>query len=126
MQEFKKFIIKELVLTGSIAIIAGVLFNTILSAHYVPVFWVLLAIISILTGIMHFSLLQIQDKSAAKFSVKFMTASGIKMIIYLVLITVYSFFNTTKAKFFLIAFIILYFLYTTFEVFYIVKHLRKK
>jgi hypothetical protein len=124
MQTFKKFIIKELVFTSSIAIIAYILFQTKLSEDYLPVFWLLLGLIAVLTGTMHFSLLLISDKNAAKFSIKFMTFSGVKMMIYLVTITSYVFLYSASAKFFLISFFILYFLYTAFEVFQIVKYLK--
>lgn len=126
MQEFKKFIIKELVFTGSIVLIAFFLFKTTLSQHYIPVFWLLLAVIAVLTSIMHFSILQVEEKNTAKFFTKFMTFSGVKMMIYLVMITAYVFIYPTTAKFFLISFIILYFLYTAFEVFLVVRQLKKR
>lgn len=126
MKEFNKFIVKELVLTGSVGILAFALFNSSLSDYYLSVFWALLALISVLTAIVHFSLLKTEEKDSSKFATKFMTASGIKMMIYLVVITSYSFLNPSKAKVFLISFIVLYLIYTIFEVFHIVKHLKKK
>jgi len=126
MQAFKKFIIKELVFTGSIGLIAFVLFKTVMNQFYAPVFWLLLGIISVLTGILHYSILQTGEKTTAKFATKFMAISGIKMMIYLVLITGYVFIYPLTAKFFLISFLILYFLYTSFEVILIVKYLKLK
>lgn len=124
MQAFKNFFIKELVFTFSVGISAVVLFNTVLSSYYLSVFWIILGIIAILTGIMYYSILRINEKSTAKFTSHFMMFSGIKMILYLVFITSYVFLNQLSAKFFLISFFILYFLYTTFEVFQIVKYLK--
>lgn len=124
MKAFKKFIITELVFTSSISILAFVLFQTVLREYYIPVFWMQLGFIAILTGIMHYSILQINEKGAAKFSTKFMTLSGVKMMLYLVLITAYVFLYTSTAKFFLISFFILYALYTAFEVILIVKYLK--
>ena len=126
MQVFKKFIIKELVFTSSIGLTAFVLFRTVLSDYYLPIFWLLLSVIALLTGIMHYSILQVEEKSAAKFSTKFMTFSGVKMMIYLIMITAYAFMYPLTAKFFLVSFIILYFLYTTFEVSLMVRYLNKK
>lgn len=126
MKEFNKFIFKELVLTGSIGIIAFILFNSYLINYYINIFWAILALISVLTAVMHFSLLNIGEKNASKFATKFMTISGIKMMVYLVFITAYSILNPSEAKSFLISFIALYSIYTTFEVFHIVKHLKKK
>jgi cobalamin synthase len=126
MQDFKKFIIKELVFTGSIVLIALFLFKTALSQYYIPVFWLLLAVIAVLTSIMHFSILQVEDKSTAKFFTKFMTFSGVKMMIYLIMIVAYVFIYPVTAKIFLISFIALYFLYTVFEVYLIARYLKKK
>ena len=126
MQAFKKFIFKELVLTGFIGIIAFVLFQTVLKSYHIPVFWVLLGVIALLTGIMHYSILQVAEKDVVKFTSRFMMVSGIKMMIYLVIITSYVFLNTENAKLFLIFFFLLYALYTAFEVILIVKHFKNK
>ena len=126
MQALKKFILKELVFTGSIGIIAFILFQTALKNYHIPVFWVLLGIIALLTGVMHYSILQVAEKDVVKFSSRFMMVSGIKMMIYLVIITSYVFLNPTKAKNFLIFFFILYALYTVFEVILIVKYFKNK
>jgi ABC-type transport system involved in cytochrome c biogenesis permease subunit len=126
MQAFKNFIIKELVFTGSIVLIAFFLFKTTLSQFYLPVFWLLLAVVAVLTSIMHFSILQVEEKSTSKFFTKFMIFSGVKMMIYLIMIVAYVFIYPATAKFFLISFIALYFLYTAFEVFLIVRQLKKK
>jgi len=124
MQILKNFFIKELIFTGFIGAIAFILFQTVLSKYYLSVFWIVFGVIAILTGIMHYSLLQINEKSTAKFTSRFMMFSGIKMISYLIFITTYVFLYSSSAKFFLISFFILYFLFTTFEVFQIVKYLK--
>ncbi len=126
MQALKRFLISELLFTLLIAVIAYLLFNTILVEYYLPVFWVLLGIIALLTGVFHYSVVQIQENKSSKFSQKFMMVTGIKMMIYLVFITSYSFMNPEKATSFLISFFVLYLLYTVFEVFLIVRYLKKK
>lgn len=126
MQNFKKFFFKELVFTISVGIIAFILFNTILKTYYLPIFWILLATIAILTGILHHSILQISEKETSKFTSRFMMVTGIKMMIYLVFITSFVFLYPSQAKIFLISFFILYLLYTIFEVVLIVLYLKKK
>ncbi|MFC2103797.1 hypothetical protein ACFLS4_00405, partial [Bacteroidota bacterium] len=91
MQTFKKFIIKELVFTISVGILAFILFQTVFQNYYLPVFWILLGMVSILTAILHYSIVQVSEKKAAKFSSRFMMVTGIKMMIYLVFITSYVF-----------------------------------
>ena len=126
MQALKKFIFKELIFTGSVGIIALILFQTVFQNYHLPVFWVLLAVIALLTGVMHYSILQVAEKDVVKFSSRFMMVSGIKMMIYLVIITSYVFSNPTNAKSFLIFFFILYAIYTAFEVILIVKYFKNK
>jgi len=126
MHIFKRFLMQELLFTVLVIVIALILFNSVLAAFYLPVFWVLLGVIAVLTSIFHFSIIQMQDKGTSKFATRFMMVSGIKMIIYLVFITSYAFIFPDKAKIFLISFFILYLLYTVFEVVLIVRYLKKK
>ena len=126
MQAFKKFVFRELIFAGILAAIAYVLFQTALHEYYLPVFWVLFGIITVFTAVFHLSILQVSDKNSAKFSSKFMMVSGIKMIVYLMLIVYYAFSFPEKARIFLISFFILYMLYTIFEVILIVNYFKKK
>lgn len=126
MNVFKKFIFSEIIFTVIVAAIALLLFKTVLSAFYLPVFWFLIGIIALLTAIFHYSIIQIQDKGASKFANRFMMVSGIKMMIYLAIITSYSFLFPEKAKVFLITFFILYILYTFFEISLILRYLKRK
>ena len=126
MQAFRKFLLRELIFTILVAVAAYILFTSVLVNYYLPVFWILLGLIAALTGIFHFSILQTQEKGTSKFANRFMMVSGIRMMIYLVLITSYVFLNPTKATVFLISFFILYLLYTVFEVFLIVRYLKRK
>ena len=126
MNAFKKFIYVEIIFTTIVSAIALLLFKTVLSAFYLPVFWFLIGIITLLTTAFHYSIIQIQDKGTSKFANRFMMVSGIKMIIYLVLITSYSFLFPEKAKVFLITFFILYILYTFFEITLTLRYLKRK
>lgn len=126
MQAFKKFLFQEFILTIAIGIVSLILFQTIFKNFYLPVFWVLLSIISILTGILHYSNVHASAKKASKFATGFLMATGIKMMIYLALITTYVLLNPEKASVFLISFFILYIAFTSFEVISILNHLRSK
>ena len=126
MQDFKRFLLRELLFTICIAGIAFLLFGSLLADYYLPIFWIMLGVIALLTGIFHYSLIQIQENQSSRFSQRFMMISGIKMMIYLVFITSYAFMNPEKATSFLISFFILYLLYTVFEVILSVRYLKKK
>ncbi|MFO7827642.1 MAG: hypothetical protein R6V23_03395 [Bacteroidales bacterium] len=125
MKAFKKFIIKEAFLTASIGVLALILFQTVLQSFYHPVFWLNLIVVAGLTGILHFSIIRVSDESHSKFSARFMMIAGIKMIAYLMFIVFYALLNPEHAKFFLITFLILYFIYTGFEVFLTIKFFNK-
>lgn len=125
MKAFKNFLIKETILTVSLGLIALILFRTVLSSYYHPVFWLNLFIIAVLTGILHFSILKVSTEGHSRFSSRFIMISGVKMMIYLVFILLFAFLNPEKAKFFLITFLILYFIYTFFEVLLMLKYFNK-
>jgi len=55
-----------------------------------------------------------------------MAISFLKMFFYLILAIVYAFLNREFAKIFLVNFLLLYAIYTTFEVFQISKFVRQK
>ncbi|PLX20153.1 MAG: hypothetical protein C0597_04515 [Marinilabiliales bacterium] len=126
MNAFKKFLLQEVILIIVIVIFSLIVFQTILKSYYIPEFWMLLGVISVLTGFFHYSQLQIQEKQGSKFTNRFMMFSGIKMMIYLALITSYSFLNPSKAASFLISFFVLYILFTTFEIIHIINYIKKK
>jgi hypothetical protein len=126
MKAFKNFLIKEIILTVFLGLIALILFQTVLSSYYHPVFWLNLFIIAVLTGILHFSILKFSTEKHSRFLSRFMMISGIKMMIYLVFIVLFALFNPDYAKFFLITFLILYFIYTFFEVWLVLKIFKQK
>jgi len=125
MKIYSRFLLKLTILTAAIAIAALVLMQTSYSNFIIPVFWYMLAGMVLLTALMHYSVLQISEKSASSFSSRFMMISGIKMMVYLIFITIYVFSFTTQAKIFLISFFILYLIFTLFEVFQIVIYLKR-
>jgi hypothetical protein len=126
MQAFKRFLLLEVLFTAFVSLGAYVIFSTIFSEYYLSVFWILLGLVAILTAVFHYSIVQIQEKQPVKFATRFMMVTGIKMMIYLVFITSYAFLNPDKAKAFLISFLILYLLYTVFEVILIVRYLKRR
>ena len=126
MRAFRNFVLREFVFAAILGLTAFFLFQTVLKDYYLPVFWILFGIITVFTAGFHYSVLQVSEKETSKFSSKFMMVSGIKMIIYLVIIVFYAFSFPEKAKIFLISFFVLYLLYTVFEVILIVNYFNKK
>jgi len=126
MQVFSKFLIKSIIYTLLISIVSVILFQTVLKNYYLPIFWFLLFFIAILTTTFHLYLIRLSKKEFPKFSSNFILISGIKMMIYLVFIISYSFLNPKQAVTFLISFLILYFLYTFFEVIMLISFYKNQ
>ena len=126
MQAIKKFILREIIFAAILGALAYILFQTILKAYYLPVFWIILTVVVALTAIFHYSVIQIHTGETSKFTTRFMMVTAVKMMIYLVSLVIYVFSFPEKAVNFLISFFILYILYTFFEVYVIVRYLKKK
>ncbi|MCG8410000.1 MAG: hypothetical protein MI739_01810 [Bacteroidales bacterium] len=126
MKSFKQFLKQEIIFTSAIALIAFILFKTVFSNLYLPIFWIMLLVIATLTALVHYSILRSSNKESTGFTAKFMAFSGAKMMIYLAFITIYAFMFPEKAKAFLISFFILYLLYSSFGVVLIVKQIKNR
>ncbi|MDA3952678.1 MAG: hypothetical protein PF485_03460 [Bacteroidales bacterium] len=68
MQAFKKFVFQELIFSVILGLVAFVLFQTVLKEHYLPVFWILFAILTVFTAIFHYSIVQAGNKELSNFS----------------------------------------------------------
>jgi hypothetical protein len=60
------------------------------------------------------------------FTSRFMGIFGVKIIVLLIFIVLYSYFNPSQAVSFLITFFILYVIYTAFEVIVVLRYLKNK
>lgn len=123
-KEFKIFLIREAILTSIIIAIGFIIFSTFLKTYYLPVYFIILAVVSILTALFYWGLLKNSKENSVKFISNFMLYSGIKMIAYLVFITSYVFTFKEKATYFLIVFSVLYIIYTAFDVFLMYKNFK--
>ena len=122
----KKYIIRLLIFSLFIALIAFALYATVLSQFYLPVMpWVLLffVLISLAT---HYILIKSGESRIAKFSTSFMGVTSIKLFLYLIFIVVYLINDKSNALVFVISFFILYLLFTVFETSTLLKDLNKK
>lgn len=122
----KKYIIRLLIFSLFIALIAFALYATVLSQFYLPVMpWVLLffVLISLAT---HYILIKSGESRITKFSTSFMGVTSIKLFLYLIFIVVYLINDKSNALVFVISFFILYLLFTVFETSTLLKDLNKK
>lgn len=126
MQPISKILLKNAIFTFVIAIISLTLFKTVFPDYYLPVFWVILFGMALFTVILHIILIKLTSSNILKFSNRFILITGIKMIVFLFVIVSYSFLNTHQAVPFLIMFLVLYILYSIFEVVLILPFFKKQ
>ena len=113
----KSFLIKSTVLTIIIFIMGAALFMTVLKPHYLPILPIVVLFFYGVTNLVHAYLLQIARKSGSKFTSHYMAASFLKMFLYLAIAIVLVIIDRGNAKFFIANFVLLYLIYTVFEVY---------
>ena len=79
----------------------------------------------ITTVVIHIVLTRVAAKDPKKFIMTFMGITGIKLFGYLIIIVIYAFLNREAAIGFTMCFLVLYFLYSSFEVVVLYKQMRK-
>ena len=122
----KSFFTKSSVLTLIIFILGAVLYATLLKPFYLEILPAVVILFFLVTNLVHAYLLKIFVGSGSRFTSHYMAVSFIKMFFYLAAGIVYAIFNKEDAKIFLINFLLLYVLYTTFEVVEFSKVVRQK
>lgn len=122
----KSFVIKSSLLTFIVLIIGAVFYSTLLRPFYLEVLPWAVALFYIGTNLVHAYLLKISVSSGSRFTSHYMAASFSKMFFYLTVGIVYAMIYKEDAKIFLINFLLLYAIYTTFEVIEFSKIVRQK
>lgn len=119
------FIIKIIILTLIIATISTLLFFFLLTDNYFPSFPFILLMFPIVSIIVHTRLLRASQKSLSSFNIAFMLSFIIKLFVYLgVSATVLSLENENKTIF-VIMVLLLYVIYTVFDVNRILLDMKK-
>jgi len=122
----KNFITKSTFLTIMVFILGAILYSTLFKTFYLSILPWAVILFYLITNIIHGYLLKISVSSGSRFTSHYMAVSFIKMFFYLALAIVYAFINKENAKIFLINFLLLYVIYTTFEVIEISRVVRQK
>jgi hypothetical protein len=121
----KSFLVKSTVLTVIVLILGAILYYTVFSQFYRSILPGVLAFFYILTNLVHAYLLNIAGKSGSRFTAQYMAISFIKMFFYLAVVIVFVIINKEDAKIFLVNFLLLYVVYTIFEVYEISNFVRQ-
>jgi uncharacterized membrane protein len=85
----------------------------------------LIPFIMLVTILLHSILIIASKNNPNKFINKFMASSGLKLMLYLVVIIIYVFFVKRDIILFICAFLSLYLMFTVLEISAIINHLKK-
>ena len=121
----KKFIIQLGILTFLVLTCGMILFNTVLTDYYFNGFPFLPVLFFGITLGVHIHLIRISREDMKKFTPGFISTTGIKIGLYFALIVVYLLIDRNHSVSFLICFLILYFIYTFFEIFLVLRYLKR-
>lgn len=114
--ELKRFIIKLFGVTLGLALLGWVVFSLFLSQYYLPVLPVLLLFFFVVTLFIHAYQLQLAKKDIGKFARSNMLITFFKLILYSVVAVVYISIDSQNAVTFVVCLMLLYLIFTFFEV----------
>jgi hypothetical protein len=119
------FIKKIIIFSAILASISFLLFAYAIPQYYLPVFPFLLAFFVVSTIAVHALLSKAGKHKTSRFSAVFMGSITAKLFLYILFIIIYILIDKSTAVPFLVAFLILYFLFTFFETVFLLKDLNK-
>jgi hypothetical protein len=115
-KDLNSFIRNLFIFSAIIAIGAYMLSITLLKEIFPIVAWFLLGFFAIATFLFHYGLLKSSKGDPKKFVRYYMSATGVKLFVYMLFVIIYALIKRTEAVPFLISFCAFYFLYMIFEV----------
>lgn len=125
-KDYRAFFVRLVVFSLILIVIGGGLFYFQFRDYYSTDLLIVFALIFLLTAVIYYVLLKSSKLDMQKFATKFIMLQGIKIMVYLILIVVYSFANPQRAVPFLITFLSLYLLFTSFSTISILKEIQSK
>lgn len=118
---YKKALLFCLVLIG----LSLLLFDSVLKDFYQNYYPLQFGLIALVTFFSHLRLMYAIEQNARRFSTIFLSVMSIKLFIYIIFIVVCLLIDRTRAINFVVTFMVLYFLFTIFEVIEISNFLKK-
>lgn len=111
-----KFIIRLTLITVALALIYFALAFVMPAKWYFPYYIPLLILFFVVTYFFHLGLTRSQQKSSAAFVRFYMGASGVRLLIFLMIILIYAFNDRKNTMTFALTFFSFYIVFTVFEV----------
>lgn len=125
MSPLKKFIVKGIFITLLLAVIGYFLFTVVFNPYYQVILPFVLLFIFLFTTVIHAILLKTARKKPKKLVNRFLMLTGLKMIIYLLIMIIYLVISKQDSAPFLLTFFIVYLVFTIFEISSILSYLKR-
>ena len=121
-----KFLLKISAFTLIIIFISIALFTTILKTYYFKAFSLQVVLIATVTTIGHLWIAKAVKKNIRKFATAYMASVTLKLVVYLIYLLVSLLIDHTQALQFALTFLVLYLVFTIFEVVEVLRFLKKQ
>ncbi len=125
MSPLKKFIVQGFFIILLLAVIGYFLFTGVFNPYYQVILPFVLLFIFLFTTVIHAILLKTARKEPKKLVNRFLMLTGLKMMIYLFIMIIYLIISKQDSAPFLLTFLIVYLVFTIFEISSILSHLKR-
>ena len=112
----KQFIINIIIISTALVLIGWLIFSKFIPQYYLPVFPFLLLFFVVSSLMIHAYQIHLAKKDLSKFTRSNMLITFFKLFLYSAFAIVYIAVDTSNAKVFVICFVLLYLIFTVFEV----------
>ena len=117
----KKFVVNIILISVVLLIIGWVIFSMVIPQYYLPVLPFILMFFVVSSVAIHAYQLQLSKKDTAKFTRSNMIITFLKLFLYSAVAIIYIAVDTQNAKIFVSCFILLYVIFSVFEVLSLMK-----
>ena len=121
-----KFLLKISSFTLIVIAISVALFTTILKAYYFKSFIIQVILIAAVTTIGHLLVAKAVKKNIRKFATAYMASVTLKLVVYLIYLLVSLLIGPTQVLQFVLTFLVLYLVYSIFEVVEVLRFMKKQ
>lgn len=125
MSPLKKFIVLGIFITLLLAVIGYFLFTVVFNPYYQVILPFVLLFVFLFTTVIHAILLKTARKKPKKLINRFLMLTGLKMMIYLLIMMIYLVISKQDSAPFLITFLIVYLVFSFFETLSILSYLKR-
>ncbi len=121
-----KFLLKISAFTLIVIAVSVALFATILKAYYFKSFIIQVILIAAVTTIGHLLVAKAVKKNIRKFATAYMASVTLKLVVYLIYLLVSLLIGPTQVLQFVLTFLVLYLVYSIFEVVEVLRFMKKQ